>query len=522
MHAEQLTVVIPSRGRPEILTQTLDALSAQTVSGFSTVVVLDGLGQERPRGSWEGVRFLEQEHAGPGVARNLGVESSSGELILFLGDDMIPSSRLVEFHLARHRDEAGAEVAVLGDVRWHPSVAGGRIERWLEFSGAQFDYRQLRREAAGGAAEAGFGRFYSCNVSLKRALFERTGGFDAVFVFDYEDLDLGWRLSELGMRLRYEPRALALHLHRQSLEGVRARYAAHARGEWAMACKHAWFKPWFHAAVSGYERNPRTSGVWPYLVDLVPARARLRSAREFVEQRADSWYHQAIAEEFMGAWEGERGLDELREYLGERFELSKLYRHNLEVEAEAATVGDEAAFYRTSEAYLYDLTAFAMSGTKDPYRRELQALVPAGARLLDYGCGIGSDGLRLLERGYRVEFADFDNPSVAFLRWRLARRGLSTAIHDLDGSVPGGFDLAYSFDVIEHVDDPFAFLRSLEQRASVVVVNLLEPVAGETPLHRELPIKQLLRHASERGLILHRMYHGRSHLIAYRSSSTGS
>jgi hypothetical protein len=95
-------------------------------------------------------------------------------------------------------------------------------------------------------------------------------------------------------------------------------------------------------------------------------------------------------------------------------------------------------------------------------------------------------------------------------------------VHDLDGAIPGGFDLAYSFDVIEHIDDPFAFLRELESRAAIVVVNLLEPVPGETPLHRALPIPAILRHAKRHGLLLHRVYHERSHLIAYRTSSKGS
>src|SRR5438132_3672549 len=107
-----------------------------------------------------------------------------------------------------------------------------------------------------------------------------------------------------------------------------------------------------------------------------------------------------------------------------------------------------------------------MSPTKLPYLRALTRIVPAGARVLDYGCGIGSDGLMLLEAGYRVEFAEFDNPSAAYLRWRLERRSVDAPIHDLDGGhVPGGFDAAYAFDVIEHVREPYLFLQEMERRA---------------------------------------------------------
>jgi ubiquinone/menaquinone biosynthesis C-methylase UbiE len=206
---------------------------------------------------------------------------------------------------------------------------------------------------------------------------------------------------------------------------------------------------------------------------------------------------------------------ELRAYLGDDFRLDRLQHYQEHLDAEFADVGHEDTFYLTSKAYLYNLTAFAMTGTKLPYLRELVSRVPPGARLLDYGCGIGSDGLLLLEAGYRIEFADFDNPSVEYLRWRLAERGLDAPIHDLKRGVPDGFDAAYAFDVIEHVPDPFAFLGEMEQRAQLVVVNFLEPEPGDQDLHHELPIRELLDHAAARRLRHYALLHGRSHLVLY-------
>jgi SAM-dependent methyltransferase len=185
------------------------------------------------------------------------------------------------------------------------------------------------------------------------------------------------------------------------------------------------------------------------------------------------------------------------------------------LEAEFAAAGDEESFYRTSTAYLYNLTSFAMTATKLPYLRELVRRVPPGTRVLDYGCGIGSDGLMLLEAGYRVEFADFDNPSAEYLRWRLRHRGLDAPVHDIDRGVPGGYDAAYAFDVIEHVPDPFAFLAELEMRAALVEVNLLAPVPGDQELHHELPVAELLTHTAAFRLRGYRLMYGRSHLVVY-------
>ena len=214
---------------------------------------------------------------------------------------------------------------------------------------------------------------------------------------------------------------------------------------------------------------------------------------------------------------------ELVEYLGDAYDRDRLVHYARTLETEAEQAPDEGALYRTSEAYLYNLTAFAMTQTKAPYLATLARAVPPGGRLLDYGCGIGSDGLALMEAGYRVAFADFDNPSVRYLRWRLERRGLEAEIYDLDrDEIPSGFDLAYAFDVIEHVDDPFAFLAALERAARLVLVNFLEEDEDDTQLHRSLPIGALVGHAARHGLRRYRRFHGgRSHLVLYEPRATG-
>ncbi|HEX6712046.1 MAG TPA: methyltransferase domain-containing protein [Thermoleophilaceae bacterium] len=212
----------------------------------------------------------------------------------------------------------------------------------------------------------------------------------------------------------------------------------------------------------------------------------------------------------------DRELAELKEYLGDSYDHARLQRYEQAVDEELAQAGDEPTLYRTSQMYLYNLTAFAMSRTKEPYLADLTDLVRPGSRVLDYGCGIGSDGLLLLEAGYQVGFADFANPSTEYLRWRLWRRGLEAPIFDLDSSPPDpGWDAAYSFDVIEHVEDPVGFLANLERLADLVVVNLLEPLPDEPDVHHELPIPALLDHAAARRLRRYRLYYGRSHLVLY-------
>jgi glycosyltransferase involved in cell wall biosynthesis len=507
-----LSIVIPTRDRWPILTETLAALRRQTVTGFRVVVVVDGTDQDPPE--LADAEVVVKPHGGPGAARNAGVRAADTALVLFLGDDMIPAPDLVERHLHRHRQEPAPEVAVLGFVQWHPSVGDSPLHRWLTWSGTQFDYEHIN------GADAGFGRFYSCNVSLKRAFFLAAGGFDEDFTYYYEDLDCAWRLHERGLVLRPERRALTYHRHDYDLEAIRGRFRGIATGEGVMAGKHQWFQPFFRARSVGALTAPDVSPAWALAAD----RSYRTSGRipRTIRTRANRWWYQQVGDAFLDTWEGERGLAELKRYLADGYDERRLREHVQEIEREESAARDEATFYRTSEAYLYDLTVFAMTATKTPYLRLLRRWVPRGSRLLDYGCGIGSDGLRLLDLGHQVSFADFANPSTRFLQWRLESRGHHAPVYDVDDHVPGGFDAVYCFDVIEHVDDPFAFLAELEQRGDVVVVNFLEPAEHDVHVHKPLPIQRLLDHVRAQQLLAYEQHHGRSHVVVYRPHRRGS
>lgn len=298
LRADDLAIVIPTVGRPEILERTLAALASQGERGFETIVVYDGGEPEQ----LPGVRVLRQDHAGPGAARNRGVAATERSLVLFIGDDMVPRFDLVARHLDRHRREPAADVAVLGRIVWHPAVPDDRLHRWLDRSAALFDYRLLDEQ---GHEEAGWPRFYSSNVSLKRELFVAAGGFDPDFTFDYEDLDFGWRLGRAGMRLLYERDAVVEHLHAYDWPAVERRYESRAGAERLMMAKHGWFRPWFHDQLEAAMRERHASALWALAADRAPRRPAV--LRRALELRADRHYRQRLAPRFMAAWERSAG-----------------------------------------------------------------------------------------------------------------------------------------------------------------------------------------------------------------------
>lgn len=99
-------------------------------------------------------------------------------------------------------------------------------------------------------------------------------------------------------------------------------------------------------------------------------------------------------------------------------------------------------------------------------RRVLETVIdglqlPAGARILDAGCGSGRNMVELARRG-TVTGVELSAPSVEKAR----QRGYGEVIEGSVLEMPfadGSFDFAVSLDVIEHLEDDLGALRELRR-----------------------------------------------------------
>ncbi|MBI3998716.1 MAG: glycosyltransferase family 2 protein, partial [Armatimonadetes bacterium] len=120
-----LSVVIPTLNRREVLKRVLDALAHQTYPAdrYEVVVVDDGstdgtqdVVEAAGRTGPPAVRYVRQTPGkrGPASANNLGIKAAQGEWILFLNDDVVADPHLVEEHVRFHR--AYGDIIVQGRV----------------------------------------------------------------------------------------------------------------------------------------------------------------------------------------------------------------------------------------------------------------------------------------------------------------------------------------------------------------------------------------------------------------------
>jgi glycosyltransferase involved in cell wall biosynthesis len=296
-----ITIVIPTLGRPQLLARVLARLDAQTTGDFEVVVVadaketrtaeLDALMNDRAYD----IRRLQAARPGASAARNVGWRAAAAPIVLFIDDDVLPEPPLVAEHLAWHERHPETEVGVLGHVRWADELEVTPFMRWLEY-GIQFDYPNID------GTEAGWGRFYTANGSVKRVLLDGVGGLEEeALPYGYEDLDLALRMHErFGFRLLYNRAAVAEHLHPMDLEFWKRRVARIAVSERQFVTMHPDVPPYFHDLFAAAAAAPPAKGRAARLARFVPRSTPVIGPR--VWGSADAVFRQALAPSFFEGW----------------------------------------------------------------------------------------------------------------------------------------------------------------------------------------------------------------------------
>lgn len=204
------SVVIPTYNRKQILEKCLRALEGQLLTdgsetGYEIVLVDDGSTDgtlewlQEHAVEFPHVRSLSQHHQGPAAARNLGVESASGDTIIFIDSDLV----VTEHFLQAHTDGLIQGQLTYGSDR---VFTYGSVINTCNFDNPTAEPYKLTDFSAA--------YFATGNVAIARHWLEKAGLFDTRFqLYGWEDLELGVRLKQMGLKLIKCPAAVGYHWH---------------------------------------------------------------------------------------------------------------------------------------------------------------------------------------------------------------------------------------------------------------------------------------------------------------------
>lgn len=226
--APQISVVVPTKGRPAYLERCLAALAANEYPQqlFEVVVVDDSGGGEVERvasaaGGRLEPRVVRPRGTGPSAARNAGAFAARGEFVAFTDDDCEPAP--------------GWLVALERALMQNPGAAVGGETR----NGAPGDPAAAASQAVVEAVHTQFNRdpaaprfFASYNVAFPAEPFRALGGFDEGFRYA-EDRELCERWVRAGHRFAHAADALVLHMRTLTLREFWSQHYGYGRGAWA-------------------------------------------------------------------------------------------------------------------------------------------------------------------------------------------------------------------------------------------------------------------------------------------------
>ena len=203
-----ISVVVPTFNRRELLGKCLESLFSQDYDHkrIEIIVVDDGSTDrtpvflERLAEKKEGLIWKRQKGQGPAAARNKGVKVAKAQIIAFLDDDCVADENWISLMVEAHKKHPQA-AAVGGETLILNKKGCVGVSQFLSTCSIETDVC--------GQKEVVF--FPTCNVSLKRRVFNQVL-FNEGFPFPGgEDLEFFWSLFKQGHKFIWDRSIKVIH-----------------------------------------------------------------------------------------------------------------------------------------------------------------------------------------------------------------------------------------------------------------------------------------------------------------------
>jgi cellulose synthase/poly-beta-1,6-N-acetylglucosamine synthase-like glycosyltransferase len=203
-----VSVIVPTFSGSARIGQCLDALLKQNGGRIPEILVVndgssDSIAQVVER--YAGVRLINQVNAGPASARNRGAEEAHGSIILFTDDDCVPTPDWVDAMIEPFKDPE-----IVGTKGVYRTKQRRVVARFV-----QIEYED-RYRLMSGFPYIDFVDTYS--AGFRRNRFLEMNGYDTSFPLACaEDVELSYRMSVRGWKMKFASDAVVYHTHPDTL-----------------------------------------------------------------------------------------------------------------------------------------------------------------------------------------------------------------------------------------------------------------------------------------------------------------
>lgn len=205
-----ISIIIPSYNSEKTIAAVLQALYNQKYKGEYEIILVDSSDDRTPqivRQEFPQVIFHHfEKKTDPGTARNLGVQKSSGDPILFIDSDCRAAPDWIERIVESHKNHP---YAAIGGAVLNGNEASSEVA-WAGYIAEFREYLPWQKKGL-------VAHIPTCNISYKRAAFLSIAPFNPHY-YPQEDLEFNYRLQQQGMQIYFDPQVRIYHHHRETLK----------------------------------------------------------------------------------------------------------------------------------------------------------------------------------------------------------------------------------------------------------------------------------------------------------------
>ncbi len=205
----EVSVVIPSYNSAGTIRACLSSLMSQDYDKKFEITVVDSSTDHTQQIVTDGfpdVKLIScKKKTDPGTARNMGVNVSHGEYILFIDSDCIAGNDWINKIISAYKNSDYD--AVGGSI--YPANPETDVVGWAGYI-AEF------REFIPGHPSSIRSHLPTCNISYRRDKFLTTGSFNADY-YPQEDLFFNHHFTKNGFKIYFDPEIKIFHFHRNRL-----------------------------------------------------------------------------------------------------------------------------------------------------------------------------------------------------------------------------------------------------------------------------------------------------------------
>jgi len=224
----KVSVVVCSYNGAATLRGCLEALQKVDYPDFEVMVVDDGSKDSTQSivADFPLVKNILQPNRGLSVARNVGMQAATGEIIAYTDSDCMPDSDWLYFLVSTLLHSSYAAV---GGPNLNPPAQGPIPAAVAACPGAPTHVLLSDTEAE---------HIPGCNMAYWKSVLEEIGGFDPEFRTAGDDVDLCWMLMQAGHRVGFSPSALVWHHRRFTMQAYFRQQKGYGEAEAMLRFKH--------------------------------------------------------------------------------------------------------------------------------------------------------------------------------------------------------------------------------------------------------------------------------------------